>query len=209
MSRLDAGTYDAAPGARRRAIGRAARLRPGNTNDNRPVGGLLKRAIDVALAATILVLLFPLFLLIAVVLHMGLARSVFTAEQRIGFAGRRFTSYVFTTSPDNGQRNSEPWLATCLVSTLANSGLDRLPELVSILRGDMSFVGPRPVEAGRPGSHRSGHLAARPGLIGLCRSGRHDRLGSRRRAAMDRYYVRHWTVWLDIAVLVRGLRDAS
>jgi exopolysaccharide production protein ExoY len=196
MSRLDAGTYDAAPGAQRRAVGGAARFRPGNTPDNRPVGGHLKRAIDVALAATILVLLFPLFLLIAVVLHIGLARSVFTA-------------YVFSTSADNGKRNGDPWLATCLVSTLTNSGLDRLPELISILRGDMSFVGPRPVEAGRPGSHRADHSAARPGLIGLCRSGRHDRLGARRRAAMDRYYVRHWTIWLDLAVLVRGLRDAS
>jgi exopolysaccharide production protein ExoY len=209
MSRLDAGTYDAAPGAQRRAIGRAARFRPGNTPDNRPVGGHLKRAIDVVLATTILVLLFPLFLLIAVVLHVGLARSVFTAQQRIGFAGQRFTSYVFSTSADNGERNGEPWLATCLVTTLHNSGLDRLPELVSILRGDMSFVGPRPVEAGRPGSHRADQFAARPGLIGLCRSGRHDRLGGRRRAAMDRYYVRHWTIWLDLAVLVRGLRDAS
>jgi exopolysaccharide production protein ExoY len=169
----------------------------------------LKRAIDIALAATLLVVLAPVFLLIAIVLHVGLARPVFTAQQRIGFAGQRFTSYLFSTSPNNGEGNGEPWLAACLVSTLCNSGLDRLPELISILRGDMSFVGPRPVEAGRLESCRADHFAARPGLIGLCRSGRHDRLGIRRRAAMDRYYVRHWTIWLDLAVLVRGLRDAS
>jgi lipopolysaccharide/colanic/teichoic acid biosynthesis glycosyltransferase len=169
----------------------------------------LKRAIDVALAAALLVLLAPLFLLIAAVLHIGLARSVFTPQQRIGFAGQRFTSYVFSNSPNNGEGNGEPWLATCVVSTLCNSGLDRLPELISILRGDMSFVGPRPVEAGRPGSQRADHFTARPGLIGLCRSGRHDRLDGRRRAAMDRYYIRHWTIWLDLAVLMRSLRDAS
>jgi lipopolysaccharide/colanic/teichoic acid biosynthesis glycosyltransferase len=145
-----------------------------------------------------------MFVLIAALLHVGLGRCIFVAQQRIGFAGRRFTTYLFRTSPDDGVRNlaDEPALTTCLVSVVHDSGLDRLPQLVSILRGDMSFVGPRPVEVGHPGPYPD-YFAARPGLFGMRQIDRAGHLRARRCAAHDRYYVRRWSFWLDLAVLAR------
>jgi lipopolysaccharide/colanic/teichoic acid biosynthesis glycosyltransferase len=199
--------YAVARGADTDTFSGAVDLRRRNTSRDRPVGGLAKRATDVALAAAALVLLAPILVLIAALLCVGLGRPVFVAQQRIGFAGRRFTAYLFRTAPNDGVRNlaSEPALTTCLVSLLRDSGLDRLPQLVSILRGDMSFVGPRPISLDRSRHGRPDYFAARPGLIGMCRTDRFGRLGDRRRAAMDRYYVRRWTIWLDFAVLAGSL----
>jgi exopolysaccharide production protein ExoY len=182
-------------------------LRRRNSFRDRPVGGLAKRATDVALATLALVLLAPMLVLIAALLYVGFGRTVLVAQQRIGFAGRRFTAYVFRTTPNDGVWNlaGEPTLTACLVSLLRDSGLDRLPQLVSIVRGDMSFVGPRPISLDRSGHVHPDYFLARPGLTGMCRTDRFGRLGYLKRAAMDRYYVRRWTMWLDLVVLAGSL----
>jgi exopolysaccharide production protein ExoY len=192
---------DAAHNAQTAAMSGPVRLRK-RTPRNRPVGGHIKRAIDVALAAAALVLLAPMFVLIAALLYVGLGRPVFVAEQRIGFAGLPFTAYLF-----GGVRRlaDEPAVITCLVTVVRDSGLDRLPLLVSILRGDMSFVGPRPVKVGHPGPYCPDYFAARPGLFGMRQVDQTGHLGAGRRASHYRYYVRQWSIWLDLAVLARSI----
>jgi exopolysaccharide production protein ExoY len=205
MSRLNAGacvaTQDAQPEAIRGPVDARGDIAPRSG----PVGGRLKRAIDIALAAVALVLLAPMFLFIAALLQLGLGRPVFMAQQRVGYAGRRFTAYAFATSP----ADAESQFAACVVGLLRDSGIYRLPELISVLRGDMSFVGPQPIQVSHPGPHGADYLAARPGLISIARTRRPSRLGDRRHAAMDRYYARRWTIWLDLAALTRSLGDAS
>ena len=176
-----------------------------------PVGGYVKRAIDVALALLALVVLTPMFVLVAVLLRVGLGRPILIAEQHIGFAGQVFTAYAFRTSPIYRARElaSNPTIATCLAS-LRDSELDRLPQLLSILRGDMSFVGPRPVTLGkfnRRGQCAPDYFAARPGLVGLRRADRSGKLGYRRRAALERYYARRWSVWLDLVLLANTVAE--
>ena len=187
---------------------------PGGVVWNRPVGGHVKRAIDVALALLAFVLLAPMFLLVAVLLRVSLGRPILVAERHIGFAGHIFTACTFRTSPISHARELSGDHATCLVF-LRDSGVDRLPQLLGILRGDMSFVGPRPValdEFGRCGYCAPDYFAARPGLVGLRRVDAVGISGSRRRAALDRYYARRWSVWLDFALLasaVASLRNLS
>jgi hypothetical protein len=90
-----------------------------------------------------------------------------SAEEHVGFGGRAFTAYKFRTSPNDGARNlsDDPTPATCLNSVLRDSGLDRLPQLISILRGDMSFVGPRPIRLDSSDHAGPDYFAARPGLL--------------------------------------------
>jgi exopolysaccharide production protein ExoY len=177
---------------------------------HRPVGGHVKRAIDVALALTALMVLAPLFVLVALLLRVVLGRSVLVAERHIGFAGKVFTTYTFGTSPIG---NTGPVVAACL-ATLRDSQIDRLPQLLSILRGDLSFVGPRPVTLdvfARHGSFAPDYLLAKPGLVGLRPSHRSGMCAYAKRApALDRYYVRRWSLWLDLALLAKsvvGARD--
>lgn len=180
---------------------------------HRPVGGHVKRAVDVALAFTALMVLAPLFVMVALLLRVGLGRSVLVAERHIGFAGKVFTTYTFGTSPIG--HTADPAVASCL-ATLRDSQIDRLPQLLSILRGDMSFVGPRSIPLDvfdRRGYFAPDYLLAKPGLVGLRPS---DRSGmfdyARRAAALDRYYVRHWSVWLDFALLAKSVvavRDSN
>ena len=173
---------------------------------HRPVGGHVKRAIDVALALTALMLLSPLFVLVAILLRVDLGRPVLVAERHLGFAGKVFTTYTFRSLPIG--RAGDPAIAACLAS-LRDSQIDRLPKLLSILRGDMSFVGPRPVTLDafdRRGYFGQDYLSAKPGLVGLRPS---DRSGTfdyaRRAAALDRFYVRRWSVWLDLALLAKSV----
>ena len=172
---------------------------------HRPVGGHVKRAIDVALALTALMFLAPLFVLVAILLRVGLGRSILVAERHLGFAGKVFTTYSFRTLPIG--REGVLAIAACL--PLRDSQIDRLPKLLSILRGDMSFVGPRPVTLDafdRRGYFGKDYLLAKPGLVGLRLS---DRRGTfddaRRAAALDRYYVRRWSVWLDLGLLAKSV----
>ena len=128
------------------------------------LGAEFSASIDIVLATMALLALAPMFLLIAAFLRAGLGRSVLAAEEHVGFGGRAFTAYTFRTSPNDGARNlsDEPTLATCVSSVLRNSGLDRLPQLISILRGDMSFVGPRPIRLDSSDHARPDYFAARP-----------------------------------------------
>jgi exopolysaccharide production protein ExoY len=173
---------------------------------HRPVGGHVKRAIDVALALTTLMVLAPLFVLVTILLRVILGRSFLVAQRHIGFAGKICTTYSFRTSPIG--HTADPAVAACL-ATLRDSQIDRLPQLLSVLRGDMSFVGPRPVTLevfGRHGNFAPDYLLAKPGLVGLRPS---DRSGmfdyAKRVAALDRYYVRRWSVWLDLALLAKSV----
>lgn len=179
-----------------------SRARYYGVTGNQPVGGHIKRVVDVALALIALMLMAPMFGLIAIVLRVGLGRPVLVAQRHVGFAGADFTAYIFCTSSA-----SNPTIATCL-SSLRDSKLDRLPRLLNILRGEMSFVGPRPVsrdEFGRYGRCAPDYLAARPGLVGLRKADWPAKFGSRGRAALDRYYVRRWSVWLDVVLLANTL----
>ena len=180
---------------------------------HRPVGGHVKRAIDVALALTALTFLAPLFVVVAILLLIGLRRSILVAERHLGFAGKVFTTYAFRTLPID--RDGDPAIAACLASLRA-SQMDRLPKLLSILRGDMSFVGPRPIRLDAFDRRRyfgQDYLLAKPGLVGMRLSDREGTFDyARRAAALDRYYVRRWSVWLDLALLaksVAGVRDSK
>jgi exopolysaccharide production protein ExoY len=180
---------------------------------HRPVGGHAKRAIDVALVLLALLLLAPMFLLVALLLRVNLGWSILVAERNVGFGGRIFTAYTFRTSSPHGARelSGDPIIPTCL-AFLRHSGVDRLPQLFNILSGDMSFVGPRPVTLGeinREGHCAPDYFAARPGLVGLRRLDRVAINCSRRSGALNRYYVRHWSVWLDLALLASAVASVG
>src|SRR5262249_13090063 len=104
------------------------------------VGGLRKRIFDVIIASIVLILVVPMLLVTAGLIRGLIGKSAIVVKQWVGFRGRAFDAYQFRTTFEN----CEEWTAT-LGDALQASGLDKLPLLLNVLRGDMSLIGPRPI----------------------------------------------------------------
>ena len=183
------------------------------------LGGLRKRTFDIVIASILLVVLAPMLLVAAGLIRLMIGRSAIVIKQWIGFGGKVFDGYQFRTvieSCEDGSSalrcNDHAWAAS-LGSALQVSGLDKLPLLLNVLRGDMSLVGPRPIVVGafsRHPSRRPVYYTARPGLTGLWRHSR--ALNLRKPAtqkALDRYYVRYWSMWFDLMLLIEVISKGA
>jgi exopolysaccharide production protein ExoY len=194
-----------------------------------PIGGVAKRAMDVAVALLALVVLAPLMLMVAACVRLSMGGRVFFAQERIGTDGTRFTCWKFRTMPVDADETlrrhlladsaaAREWRETrklrndprvnCLGKVLRKSSLDELPQLFNVLRGDMSIVGPRPVVTAEL-HYYSGHAAtcfrARPGLTGMWQVSGRNGVGYAKRVALDRYYARHWSIWLDCWIVLKTI----
>jgi exopolysaccharide production protein ExoY len=193
------------------------------------VGGYPKRLLDIAVALPALILTFPVMLMVAVLIKLTTGGPVIFAHPRVGLNGTTFLCLKFRSMIVDGDGVLERHLArnpasarewresrklkndprvTHLGRLLRKSSLDELPQLFNVLRGEMSCVGPRPivpVELARYGSHVGSYLCTRPGITGLWQVNGRSMLSYRRRVALDCVYVRRWTIWLDVALLVRTI----
>lgn len=195
----------------------------------RPVGGALKRGLDVVIAATALVALSPLFLFVTIILRLTDPGPVFFGHKRVGLGGRSFRCLKFRTMCVDADvvlerlLASDPeiaaeWEATRKLRNdprisrigrvLREYSLDELPQLINVLRGEMSLVGPRPVvtsELTRYGNAAVHYLSARPGITGLWQvSGRSDTT-YRARVSLDARYVTEWSLTGDVVILLRTI----
>ena len=194
-----------------------------------PVGGLYKRLFDITVAATAILFLSPLLVMLAALVKFSDGGRVFYGHRRIGQNGKNFYCLKFRTMVENGDEvlashflnnpaSREQWdttrklhndpRVTNVGQVLRKLSLDELPQLFNILAGDMSFVGPRPVmedELERYGSTVDYYLKSRPGLTGLWQiSGRND-VSYRTRIALDRHYIENWSFVCDLKIIVRTL----
>ena len=185
---------------------------------------LVKRLLDVTAAAVALVLLAPLMLLIALAVRFTSPGPVFFAQERYGFNRRRFRMYKFRTMVCNAESlqvalehlneaigpvfkiRDDPRI-TPLGRFLRRTSLDELPQLLNVLRGEMSLVGPRPLPLrdvahfDRPTLMR--RFSVLPGLTGLWQiSGRSD-LPFDDCVALDLHYIDRWSLGMDLKILAR------
>lgn len=191
------------------------------------VGGLSKRALDLIVSSLALIVFAPLLLVIAAIVKVTMGGPVIFSHERIGQHGRVFRCYKFRTMVNGAEQTLERYLAanpsvarewnetrkllhdprvTSIGRLLRRSSLDELPQLFNVLRGDMSCVGPRPVtpaELQRYGGDVGEYLRTRPGLTGLWQVSGRNRLSYAHRVALDCMYVRNWSLFLDIAILIK------
>ena len=193
----------------------------------RGVSDAAKRGMDVTLAALGLVFLAPAIAVVVVALLIADGRPLCFAHTRIGRDGRPFQCLKFRTMCRDASERLEALLASCpesrrewdenrklerdprvhrLGDLMRRSSLDEIPQLINVLRGDMSLVGPRPVPADeltRYGAAMEHYLSQRPGVTGLWQvSGRSDTTYGER-IALDTQYARTRTLALDIRIMVR------
>lgn len=194
-----------------------------------PTGGLAKRSFDVTAAVLALIVFSPLFLMIMALVKFTDGGSVFYGHKRVGHNGRYFKCLKFRTMVPNGDEVLRKYLAsnpeaadewratrklkndprvTTVGTVLRKLSLDELPQLINIIRGEMSVVGPRPVvdeELHLYDNFAVYYLKTRPGLTGLWQiSGRND-VSYESRIAFDTQYVQNWSLRTDFAIIVKTI----
>lgn len=187
---------------------------------------LLKRMFDIIVSATALLALAPVMLILIIWVKSS-GGSAFYAHMRIGRNKKPFPCLKFRSMALNSDAILELYLSKNLVARqewensqklqndpritrvgkiLRSSSLDELPQLINVLRGDMSLVGPRPIvnaEVAKYDGDFAHYCRVRPGITGLWQvSGRSD-ISYPRRVHMDSWYVRNWSLWHDIAILCK------
>jgi len=173
-----------------------------------------KRLLDVALAAIALVALSPVLAVVALLVRRSLGSPVLFRQRRLGRGGMPFPVAKFRTMTDardaagdllpDGERI--PRFGQLLRST----SLDELPELLNVLRGEMSLVGPRPLildYAGRYTPEQMRRHEARPGITGWAQVNGRNALSWEERFALDVWYVDHCSLTLDLRILVRTIAN--
>lgn len=195
--------------------------------DDRAVSNALKRATDIILAASALLFLIPVLIPIALYIRLSDGGPALFRQRRIGRDGKEFMCFKFrsmVTDADVQLRNlleSDPharaeWNATQKLTRdpritgfgafLRKSSLDELPQLLNILKGEMSVVGPRPIirnEIEKYGEHFRHYCQVRPGLTGLWQvSGRSDTTYDAR-VALDVEYVTDYSYMNDLKIIVK------
>jgi exopolysaccharide production protein ExoY len=192
----------------------------------RPLGGPSKRLADLAVAGVAITLLAPVMLMIALLILVTMGRPVFYAHERIGFRRKPFGCLKFRSmvrDPDETLRRHflahpqarREWIdtqklrddprITFVGRMIRKSSLDELPQLLNVVRGEMSCVGPRPViadELDRYGAREPLYLSVRPGMTGLWQVSGRSSVDYDRRTALDEEYVVNWSLWLDLKILV-------
>jgi len=170
----------------------------------------LKRLLDIFASCLLLLILSPVFLLVALLIWLTMGPPVLFRQPRIGHRGRVFTIYKFRTMTDERDEQGNPLpdeqRLTRLGRFLRSTTLDELPELFNVLKGDMSLVGPRPLlveyrDLYTPEQWRRHEMP--PGMAGPVLASGRNILSWEEKFALDAWYVEHWSLWLDFKILLR------
>jgi Undecaprenyl-phosphate galactose phosphotransferase WbaP len=189
----------------------------------------LKRILDLLLTTFILIVAAPLLLLIALAIKIDSRGPVFYAQRRIGRRGVEFRAWKFRSMvPDadalltrhlaehpalaaewgqNHKLRFDPRM-TRVGRFLRQSSLDEIPQLWNVVRGEMSLVGPRPIvraEIPRYGKHFDLYTSVQSGLTGLWQVSGRSQTTYAERVTFDTFYIRNWSVWLDLYILFRTI----
>lgn len=169
-----------------------------------------KRAFDVIVGGALLVVSLPVMLIVAALVRAGLGTPVLFRQTRPGLGGRPFELLKFRTMSDakgaGGQLLPDADRMTPLGRWLRRSSLDEIPELINVVRGDMSLVGPRPLlmqYLARYTPRQARRHEMPPGITGLAQVSGRNRLSWEDRFEMDIWYVDHWSLAVDLRILFR------
>jgi sugar transferase EpsL len=177
-------------------------------------GSQVKRGFDFLVSSALLILLSPLFAAIALLIRCTSGSPVVFRQQRPGLHGEMFTMYKFRTMrpPLPGEN---PWTTDALRTTrigrvLRKASLDELPQLVNVVSGRMSLVGPRPLLAeylDKYSPHHARRHDVRPGITGLAQVSGRMSLAYSEKLDLDVSYIDEWSFRLDLRILLKTLID--
>lgn len=169
---------------------------------------LIKRVFDLLVACFAFIVVSPLIIIEALLIALVLGRPVLLKQERPGFNGRPFFLYKFRTMTNErdpqGKLLPDEMRTTGLGRTLRRFSLDELPQLLNVIKGDMSMVGPRPLLMEYLPLYTEGQAQrhhVKPGLTGWAQVNGRNALSWEERFKLDVWYVDQRTFWLDLKIL--------
>jgi sugar transferase EpsL len=176
---------------------------------NQKIQLLIKRLFDIIFSLTLIILLAPLILFIALLIWVTMGRPILFRQRRVGYKGQVFTIYKFRTMTEerdeHGNLLPDEQRLTRFGRFLRETSLDELPELFNVLKGDMSVVGPRPLLVEylpyyTPEERKRHNM--RPGITGWAQVNGRNAITWDQKLALDVWYVDNWSLWLDFKIIL-------
>jgi lipopolysaccharide/colanic/teichoic acid biosynthesis glycosyltransferase len=174
---------------------------------------VIRRAVDIVVSSLALALGAPLLGLAMAAIRLESPGAVIYRQRRVGLDGRPFDVLKLRTMVDGAERigaglavNADDPRITRVGALLRRTSLDELPNLVNVLRGEMSLIGPRPtlpVQVEQYGERQRGRLAIKPGITGWAQVNGRASLPWSERIELDLYYIEHRSLALDTRILLR------
>lgn len=188
-------------------------------------GKIIKRGIDFLLSSILLIILSPLFLLIAILIKLDSSGPIFVELTRIGSRGKLFKLYKFRSMIKNAEKIKNELLEkneregplfkikndpriTRLGKFLRKTSLDELPQLINVFKGEMSLIGPRPHEPEEVSKYQKKHkqlLTIKPGITGLAQISGRSELSFSEEARLDIYYIENWSLGFDFKIMIKTI----
>ncbi len=172
----------------------------------------IKYLLDRLLAAIALLFLSPILIVVALTIYFRMGRPVIFTQPRPGENSRIFNFYKFRTMTNEcdaeGNLLPDEVRLTSFGQFLRESSLDELPQLFNILKGDMSFVGPRPllvIYLDRYSPEQARRHNVKPGITGLAQINGRNSISWEEKFQLDVWYIDNWSLWLDIKILLQTI----
>ena len=173
----------------------------------------IKRVLDFLLSLAATILLSPIMLALSIWVKLDSPGPVFFRQKRVGIHKTHFNILKFRTMksdtphdvPTHMLKNPDSYI-TKSGAFLRKTSLDELPQLINVVRGEMSLVGPRPIveaEIAKYGEVYADYCRVRPGITGLWQVSGRNNTTYEERVNLDRYYVTNWCIWMDLWILAR------
>jgi undecaprenyl phosphate N,N'-diacetylbacillosamine 1-phosphate transferase len=168
---------------------------------------LIKRAVDLLVAITLLVIIFPLFLTLCILIYFRMGSPIFFIQKRPGMNGKIFSIIKFRTMLNQpiGRELNDYERLTALGSIMRKLSLDEIPQLLNVIRGDLSFVGPRPLlieYLPHYNERQQMRHDVPPGITGWAQINGRNSISWEQKFDYDVWYVENWSLALDIKILV-------
>ena len=172
----------------------------------------MKQIFDILASGVALVVLFPIFAVIGIFIKIDSKGPVFFVQERAGKDGKVFRAYKLRTMADNAEkidkrlRKDDPRITR--IGKILRWGIDELPQLINVFKGDMSMVGPRPTlieQVNRYSKEHRRRLEVKPGITGWALINGRNILSWPEKIELDIWYIDHWSLWLDLKILVKTI----
>jgi Undecaprenyl-phosphate galactose phosphotransferase WbaP len=188
---------------------------------------VIKRILDMLLTILMLLISWPIFLILAVLVRIDSNGPILYTQKRLGQGGKTFDSFKFRTMYDNAEAKLQDLLAndhearreyeeyhklandprvTRVGKILRRYSLDELPQLINVVKGDMNLIGPRsylPREMPAMGDYANIILKVKPGITGWWQVMGRNATSFKERLRLDEYYISNWSIWLDIYIMIK------